>query len=79
MDSKHSTLRTSTSDPIRVDFLPFPLPGRVGLTFAPGKCDGCLHGVMRIEAAPARLSATPQPHLAVGIPVAVADPAAAVK
>ena len=33
-------LRTSTSDPIRVDFLPVPLPGRVGLTFAPGKCDG---------------------------------------
>ena len=40
MDTKRSTLRTSTSDPIRVDFLPFPLPGRVGLTFAPGKCDG---------------------------------------
>jgi len=38
-DSKHSTLRTSTSDPIRVDFLPL-LSGRVGLTFAPGKCDG---------------------------------------
>jgi protein-tyrosine phosphatase len=35
-----TTLHTSASDPIRIDFLPVPLPGRVGLTFAPGKCDG---------------------------------------
>ena len=40
MDPKPSTLHTSTSDPIRVDFLPVPLPRIVGLTFAPGKCDG---------------------------------------
>ncbi|HEY3821856.1 MAG TPA: ADP-ribosylglycohydrolase family protein [Polyangiaceae bacterium] len=35
-------MRTSTTDPIRVDFLPSsacPLPGRIGLTFAPGKKD----------------------------------------
>jgi protein-tyrosine phosphatase len=38
--SKGPTLHTSTSDPIRVDFLPPLLPGGVGLTFAPGKCDG---------------------------------------
>ncbi len=33
-------LRTSDSDPIRVDFVPqdaHGLPGRLGLTFAPGK------------------------------------------
>lgn len=38
-----STLPIVTSDkhPIRVDFLPhdvLPLPGRLGMTFAPGKC-----------------------------------------
>ena len=33
-----SDLRTSATHPIRVDFLPTPgLPGRVGMTFAPGK------------------------------------------
>ena len=34
-------IRTSDSDPIRVDFVPqeaHGLPGRLGLTFAPGKC-----------------------------------------
>lgn len=37
----HSQMKTSTSDPIRIDFLPLPqLPGRVGLTFAPGKSGG---------------------------------------
>jgi protein-tyrosine phosphatase len=30
-------VRTSATDPIRVDWLPEGLPGRVGLTFAPGK------------------------------------------
>lgn len=33
---------TSDSDPIRVDFLPeqvVPLPGRLGMTIAPGKCN----------------------------------------
>lgn len=30
-------VRTSESDPIRVAWLPLPGPGRVGLTFAPGK------------------------------------------
>ncbi len=31
-------MRTSESDPIRVDFLDLPgVPGRIGLTFAPGK------------------------------------------
>jgi hypothetical protein len=30
-------VRTSASDPLRVDWLPESLPGRVGLTFAPGK------------------------------------------
>jgi protein-tyrosine phosphatase len=30
-------IRTSETDPIRVDWLPERLPGRVGLTFAPGK------------------------------------------
>ncbi len=29
--------KTSASHPIRVDWLPLPWPGRVGLTFAPGK------------------------------------------
>ena len=29
--------RTSQSHPLRVDWLPIDLPGRVGLTFAPGK------------------------------------------
>ncbi|MBP1688921.1 MAG: hypothetical protein H6Q33_5064, partial [Deltaproteobacteria bacterium] len=34
-------LRTSSSHPIYVDFLPLPaLCGRVGLTLAPGKRDG---------------------------------------
>jgi len=36
------TVRTSTSDPIRVDFVPqhvVGLPGRIGMTFAPGKKD----------------------------------------
>ncbi len=32
-----SLIRTSVSDPIRVDWLPCPGPGAVGLTFAPGK------------------------------------------
>ena len=32
-----SKTKTSHSHPIRVDFLPTDLPGRVGLTFAPGK------------------------------------------
>jgi ADP-ribosylglycohydrolase/protein-tyrosine phosphatase len=35
-------VRTSETDPIRVDFLPpsaCPLPGRIGLTFCPGKKD----------------------------------------
>jgi len=32
-----SVIRTSASHPIRVDFLPTHLPGKVGLTFAPGK------------------------------------------
>jgi protein-tyrosine phosphatase len=39
------TAKTSRSDPIRVDFLPQPLldtPGRIGMTFAPGKKD---HGM----------------------------------
>jgi protein tyrosine/serine phosphatase len=34
-------IRTSDSHPLRVDFLPaevVPMPGRMGLTFAPGKC-----------------------------------------
>ena len=34
-------IRTSDSHPLRVDFLPaeiVPTPGRIGLTFAPGKC-----------------------------------------
>jgi protein-tyrosine phosphatase len=34
-------VRTSDSHPLRVDFLPaeiVPTPGRIGLTFAPGKC-----------------------------------------
>lgn len=34
-------LITSETDPIQVDFLPasvLPLPGRLGMTFAPGKC-----------------------------------------
>ena len=30
-------IRTSVTDPIRVDWLPGPGPGAVGLTFAPGK------------------------------------------
>lgn len=30
-------IRTSTTHPIRVDWLPVSLPGRIGLTFAPGK------------------------------------------
>jgi ADP-ribosyl-[dinitrogen reductase] hydrolase len=30
-------IRTSQSDPIQVAWLPLPWPGRVGLTFAPGK------------------------------------------
>ena len=29
--------RTSVTHPLRVDWLPLPWPGRVGLTFAPGK------------------------------------------
>jgi protein-tyrosine phosphatase len=29
--------RTSASHPLRVDWLPVPWPGRIGLTFAPGK------------------------------------------
>lgn len=35
-------MKTSTTDPIRVDFLPAeacPVPGRIGLTLAPGKKD----------------------------------------
>lgn len=32
-----NTLRNSTSHPIRVDWLPLPWWGKVGLTFAPGK------------------------------------------
>ena len=31
--------KTSSSHPIRVDWLPTPWPGQVGLTFAPGKKD----------------------------------------
>lgn len=37
-----ASMRTSDTDPIRVDFLPpwdLDLPGRLGLTFAPGKKD----------------------------------------
>lgn len=37
---------TSENDPIRVDFLPhdvLPLPGRLGMTFAPGKCNVGMH------------------------------------
>ncbi|HEY0377468.1 MAG TPA: cyclin-dependent kinase inhibitor 3 family protein [Pyrinomonadaceae bacterium] len=36
-----TVVRTSDSHPLRVDFLPaeiVPTPGRIGLTFAPGKC-----------------------------------------
>lgn len=39
--------RTSSSDPIRVDYLPvsaLPLPGRLGLTLAPGKHAPGAHG-----------------------------------
>lgn len=32
-------IKTSKTDPIRVDWLPLPWPGCVGLTFAPGKKD----------------------------------------
>ncbi len=37
---------TSENDPIRVDFLAYdvlPLPGRLGMTFAPGKCNVGMH------------------------------------
>ncbi|MEO8538746.1 MAG: ADP-ribosylglycohydrolase family protein [bacterium] len=34
-----SIAKTSDSHPIRVDWLPTPFPGRIGLTFAPGKKD----------------------------------------
>ncbi len=36
--------RTSATDPIEVAWLPGPLPGRIGLTFAPGKRSGSLFG-----------------------------------
>jgi protein-tyrosine phosphatase len=37
--------RTSVTHPIRVDFLPTPgLPGRVGMTFAPGKKSDSAYG-----------------------------------
>ena len=41
-------LITSNSDPIRVDFLPDAveqLPGRLGMTIAPGKCNLGMHAV----------------------------------
>jgi len=41
-------LITSSSDPIRVDFLPDAverLPGRLGMTIAPGKCNFGMHAV----------------------------------
>jgi len=37
--------KTSVSDPIRVDFLPLNLRGRIGLTFAPGKKALSLTGI----------------------------------
>jgi protein-tyrosine phosphatase len=41
-------IRTSGSDPIRVDFIPqgaHGLPGRLGLTFAPGKCGKSVYAI----------------------------------
>jgi hypothetical protein len=41
-------IHTSDSDPIRVDFVPgeaHGLPGRLGLTFAPGKCGKGVYAV----------------------------------
>ena len=52
-------MRTSASDPIRVDFLPreaCPVPGRIGLTFAPGKKDRPGGWDRSVEADVARLA-----------------------
>lgn len=42
-----TTVKTSASDPIRVDWLPIGGPGRLGLTFAPGKRGDSLYSDVR--------------------------------
>lgn len=36
-NERDHAVRTSVTHPLRVDWLPLDLPGRIGLTFAPGK------------------------------------------
>lgn len=45
MTERNHPTRTSVSDPIRVDFLPIAIEGRIGLTFAPGKRALSLSGI----------------------------------
>jgi len=42
-------VRTSLTDPIQVAWLPLPINGRIGLTFAPGKSDFSMSGELRWE------------------------------
>ena len=68
--AKPSTLRTSSNDPLRVDFLAADavgLSGRIGLTIAPGKKDRARDWDRDLTADLARLRAAYEPALLVSL------------